>query len=256
MNTFENTLLKHKKLLFEHFHLNESENMVSDVDKLINHLKNKKKVLFITTSNRWIGDKQKAKSTILAEYIAEQLGNTTVIDASKLKIYDCEGNVSKHEGNNCGVKDAKLKDDKKNPTGNHRCWCSFNNKDDELWEITKPLFEADAIVFFVSTRWGQTNGIYQKLIERLTWLENRHSTLKEDNIIADKEAGIVLIGQNWNGSSVVDIQKQVLKFFGFKVPDTLSFNWQYLQDAKDETADSYKAAPKQFEKDFGVKIKD
>ena len=65
-----------------------------------------------------------------------------------------------------------------------------------------------------------------------------------------------MIGQNWNGSSVVDIQKQVLKFFGFKVPDTLSFNWQYLQDPKDETADSYKAAPKQFEKDFGVKIKD
>lgn len=256
MNTFEDTLLKHKKLLFEHFNLNESENMVSEVDKLINHLKNKNKVLFVTTSNRWVGDKQKPKSTILAQYIAEQLGNTTVIDASKLKIHDCEGNISKHEGNNCGVKESKLKDDKKNPTGNHRCWCSLNNKDDELWEITKPLFEADAIVFFVSTRWGQTNGIYQKLIERLTWLENRHSTLKEDNIIADKEAGIVLIGQNWNGSSVVDVQKQVLKFFGFKVPDVLSFNWQYLKDSKDETAESYKAAPKQFEKDFGVEIKD
>jgi hypothetical protein len=96
MNTFEDTLLKHKKLLFEHFNLNESENMVSEVDKLINHLKNKNKVLFVTTSNRWVGDKQKAKSTILAEYISEQLGNTTVIDASKLKIYDFECNVSKH----------------------------------------------------------------------------------------------------------------------------------------------------------------
>jgi multimeric flavodoxin WrbA len=152
------------------------------------------------------------------------------------------------------VKDSVLKDKEKNPTGNHRCWCSINNKDDELWKVSKRLFESDAIVFFVSTRWGQTNGVYQRLIERLTWLENRHSTLNEDNIISDKDAGIVLIGQNWNGENVVDTQKQVLKFFGFKVSNDLSFNWQYTQDAKNETQTGYKDAPKQFEKDFGVKV--
>jgi multimeric flavodoxin WrbA len=254
MNTFEDTLLKHKKLLFEHFNLNESVDMTSKLEKLIQTLKNKKKVLLITTSNRWVGDKQTPKSSILAEYVSKELDNVEIIDASKLNIYDCEGNVSKNEGNNCGVKDSVLKDKEKNPTGNHRCWCSINNKDDELWKISKSLFEVDAVVFFVSVRWGQTNGVYQRLIERLSWLENRHSTLKEDNIIKDKEAGIVLVGQNWNGDNVLDTQKQVLKFYGFKASDTLSFNWQYLQDPKDETLESYKAAPEAFEKDFGVKL--
>jgi multimeric flavodoxin WrbA len=254
VNIFENTFFKHKELLAEHFKLNESTNMSSELDSLIEHLKKKKKVLLITTSNRWVGDKQKPKSSILAEYISKELKDCEVIDASKLQIYDCEGNVSKHEKNNCGIKDAALKDKEKNPTGNHRCWCSINNKDDELWKVSKILFESDAIVFFVSTRWGQTNGVYQRLIERLTWLENRHSTLNEDNIIKDKEAGMVLIGQNWNGKTVVDTQKQVLQFFGFKVPDVLSFNWQYTTDSKDESQTGYQKAPAAFEKAFGVKV--
>jgi len=89
----------------------------------------------------------------------------------------------------------------------------------------------------------------------LTWLENRHSTLNEENIIKDKETGIVLIGQNWNGENVLDTQKQVLKFFGFKVPDVLSFNWQYLDNPKDESQNSYKKAPSAFEEAFDVKLK-
>lgn len=255
MNTFENTFNKHRKLLREHFMLNESAEYENKLDKLINHLKEKKKVLILTTSNRWVGDNQKAKSTVLAEYVADEIKNAEVIDVSKLKIYDCEGNVSKNEGNNCGVKAAALKDKEKNPSGNHRCWCSYNNKDDELWKISKVLFESDAVVFFGSVRWGQTNGVYQRLIERLTWLENRHSTLNEDNIIKDKDAGIVFIGQNWNGEQVLETQKNVLKFFGFNVPDQLSFNWQYLSDPKDESQNSYKKAPSAFEEAFDVKLK-
>jgi hypothetical protein len=36
----------------------------------------------------------------------EELGKNvvTIIDVSKLKIYECEGNVSDREGNNCGAK--------------------------------------------------------------------------------------------------------------------------------------------------------
>jgi multimeric flavodoxin WrbA len=255
MSNFEDTFLKHRKLLREHFMLTENAEYEGKLDKLIKHLKDKRKVLILTTSNRWVGDKQKPKSSVLAEYVAEEIGNAEVIDVSKLKIYDCEGNVSKNEGNNCGVKEAALKDKTKNPTGDHRCWCSYNNKDDELWKISKVLFESDAIVFFGSVRWGQTNGVYQRLIERLTWLENRHSTLNEDNIIKDKEAGVVFIGQNWNGETVAETQKNVLKFFGFKVPDELSFNWQYLTDPKDESQDSYKKAPSAFEEAFDVEIK-
>ena len=225
------------------------------INKIIEHLKGKERILFLTTSNRWEGDKEKPKSTLLAEFIKSKVGDKVeIIDVSKLIIYCCEGNVSRSDGNNCGVKDAVLKDKEKNPSGNHRCWASINNKDDELWKVSKPLFESDCIMFFISVRWGQTNSIYQKLIERLDWLENRHTTLKEDNIIADKEVGIIALGQNWNGENVINTQKQVLNFYGFKVVDELCFNWQFTKDAKDESEKSYKEAPKAFEKVFGIKV--
>ncbi len=134
------------------------------VNKIIEYLKNKDKVLLLTTSNRWEGDKETPKSTLLAEYIKEKVGsNVELIDVSKLTIHCCEGNVSRVEGNNCGVKDSVLKDKEKNPSGNHRCWASINNKDDELWKVSKPLLESDCIIFFISVRWGQANSIYQKL---------------------------------------------------------------------------------------------
>lgn len=228
----------------------------SKVEAMVEYLKGKENILFLTTSNRWEGDKEMPKSTQLAWHIESFLidKKIKIIDVSKLKIHCCEGNVSKAAGNNCGVKEATLKDKEKNPSGDHRCWASINNKDDELWRISKELFEADAVVFFASVRWGQANSIYQTLIERLNWIENRHTTLKENNIIEGKVAGLIVVGQNWNGSQVLDTQKKVLTFYGFEVPDQLTFNWQYTDDAKDETAESYKAAPEAFEQAFDFKL--
>ena len=93
---------------------------------------------------------------------------------------------------------------------------------------------------------------YQKLLERLTWLENRHSTLGESNLLQNKDSGVVIIGQNYHGKNVLSTQKAVLEFFGFKVPETLSFNWQYTSDSLDETNKSYKLAIKVFNKVFGL----
>ena len=223
-----------------------------DADRLASYLKGRRAV-FITTSNRWSQHDEKPKSSLLAEEIARRCG-AKVIDAAKLKIYICEGNVSGVNGNNCGVKDAKLQDSRKNPTGDHRCWASYNNPDDELWKISKAIFESDVVIFFTSVRWGQTNSIYQKLIERLNWLENRWTTLQEDNILIGKEAGIVVVGHNWNGENVLETQKQVLRFFGFEVPEGLSFNWQWTQNEWDESAEGYLQDPKDFVSDFDVPL--
>lgn len=81
--------------------------------------------------------------------------------------------------------------------------------------MSDEIFNSDIILFFGSIRWGQTNAQYQKLIERLTWLENRHSTLGEENLLMGKQAGFMCIGQNWNGANVVGVQKNVLNYFGF-----------------------------------------
>lgn len=224
----------------------------------IEFLETKEKVLFLTTSNRggWAVKEldEEPKSTKLAKSIQNYLGKSKckLIEVPDLKIYACEGNVSHKRGNECGLKKASLKDKEKNPTGNHRCWRNINNPDDELWKISKELFESDAVVFFGSIRWGQMNAQYQNLIERLTWLENRHTTLGESNLLKNVACGIIAIGQNWNGAEVIKTQKQVLSFFGFDVKDELSWNWQYTTNPKDETQKSYQNSSKKFDKTFNI----
>lgn len=215
--------------------------------------KDKKKVLLLSCSNRFNWDENNIdtpKSKILAVYLKEELGDKAVfIDVPELNIASCEGNVSRKEGNSCGVKKALLKNDKKNPSGYHRCWASLNEKSDELWKISKELFESDLVLFFVSIRWGQANMYYQKLIERLTWIENRHTTLGEKNIIEGIQSGFIAVGQNWNGENVTEIQKNVHKFYGFKPNDELYWNWQFTKNVNDETQKSYKEAFPKFVKD-------
>lgn len=221
--------------------------------RLYNYLKknNKKKILFLTTSNRWSGDKELPKSSIIAEELMKKLGDRCeIINVAKLKIFPCEGNVSTKRGNTCGLKDAKLNDKEKNPTGHIRCWASLNNKSDEMYKVANAIFEADIVIFFGSIRWGKMNAIYTSLIERLTWLENRHTTLGESNLLKDKEVGVVAVGHNWNGEESVKLEKEVLSFFGFKTPNQLSFNWQYLKNANDESKEEYVAEFGEFLKDF------
>lgn len=226
------------------------------MDRAISYLSKKENILFITTSNRYDGAPDKPKSTQLAYHMREKLAdkNVKILEIPNLNILPCTGNVSSIDGNNCGVKAALLKDKDKNPTGLIRCWQALQDKD-QMYKVANAIFEADAIVFFVSIRWGQTNHVYQKLIERLNWIENRHMTLGEDCIIKGKDAGIIAIGQNWNGSNVVKTEKQVFKFFGFNAPDAISFNWQYTDDAWDEKKSSYLNAPKIFQKVFGFLLK-
>ena len=207
-----------------------------------------KKILFLTTSNRWEGENELPKSSIIANELSKQLKSVEIINVSKLKIFPCEGNVSNHKGNNCGVKESMLKSN--NPDKFIRCWASLNNPTDEMHKVANAIHSADIIIFFGSIRWGKMNAIYTQLIERLTWLENRHTTLGESNLLKDKEAGIIAVGHNWNGKESIKLEKQVLSFFGFKTPDVLSFNWQHLNDANDETQSGYKNEYKSFLKDF------
>lgn len=231
--------------------MDPSEQLAHAAGSMLEHLSRHDRVLFLTTSNRWIGETggERPKSTRLALALAERLGPKRVVhlDIPLLKIYACEGNVSTARGNTCGGKDAVLNDPEKNPSGCHRCWASINNPDDELWRVSKALFESDAVVFFGSIRWGQMNAHYQKLIERLTWIENRHSTLGERNIVEHIEAGIVAIGHNWRGREVVETQTQVLSFFGFQTPPELSWNWSFTAPT-DETNASYKSAAAAFDR--------
>lgn len=213
--------------------------------KTIEHLQGKECV-FITTSNRW--DKELPKSSELAEVLASMIDpKPRIFDAFKLKIYPCEGNVSHRDGNHCGSKDAIMKNKEKNPGSFMRCWASLNNPDDELWRISKAIYEADSIVFFGSVRWGSMNATYQKLLERLTWIENRQSTLGEKNPVKGKEAGLIALGHNWRGKEVLDQQRAILEMFGFETPKELFFNHQWTNEMYDESMKGYVKDSKEFD---------
>jgi multimeric flavodoxin WrbA len=238
-----------------------SEEMVqSDAWKAVKDtldvLKKKKKVLLLSCSNRYNWDDKNIdipKSKMIAMYLNDELGDKSVlIDVPELKILPCEGNVSRKEGNSCGILKSKLKDKDKNPSGDHRCWVNINDKSDELWKISKELFESDVVIFFSSVRWGQANMYYQNLIERLTWIQNRHSTLGESNLVKDIESGFICVGQNWNGENVTETQKKVHEFYGFKPNDNFYWNWQYTKNVHDESLKSYKSAYNKFIKDTKI----
>jgi len=93
---------------------------------------------------------------------------------------------------------------------------------------------------------------YQKLIERLTWIENRHSTLGESNIVENIQSGFICTGQNWKGLDVTDTQKKVHSFYGFKTNSKFYWNWQYTNKMNDESPESYKDAFPAFVKKFKI----
>ena len=229
------------------------KSLVESCSGLVRYLEKRNGILLLTTSTRYRKHTWDVpKSTQLALRIEDRLRlekkRVTLLDVAKLKIHTCEGNISAKKGNNCGVLEAKLPDRSKNPTGHHRCWASINNPDDELYVVTRELFRSRVVVFFVSVRWGQTNSVYQRLFERLSWIENRFTTLGQSPIpqLKDLEAGIVVFGQNWNDARVLETQRQNFTWFGWKTPLPLSFYWQYTRDAEDESSESYLGAVEEF----------
>jgi multimeric flavodoxin WrbA len=224
----------------------------------IKELEKYKKVLLLTCSNRGeeVSKTQLPKSSILARVIHNNLDNSTIIDVTKLKIYPCEGNVSRMEGNVCGIKEALLDDPEKNPSGYHRCWASVHNPDDELWKISKELFESDCVVFFASVRWGAANMFYQKLIERLNWINNRFIPYGEENIIKNISSGFIIIGQHKYGDDIAELQYNNHEYYGFNVNKELYWNWNAENiEYDDETLQGYLDSYPEFFDEFKIKIK-
>jgi multimeric flavodoxin WrbA len=224
----------------------------------IKELEKYKKVLLLTCSNRGeeVSKTQLPKSSILARVIHNNLDNSTIIDVTKLKIYPCEGNVSRMDGNVCGIKEALLDDPEKNPSGYHRCWASVHNPDDELWKVSKELFESDCVVFFASVRWGAANMFYQKLIERLNWINNRFIPYGEENIIKNISSGFIIVGQHQYGDDITELQYNNHEYYGFDVNKELYWNWNAENiEYDDETLQGYLDSYPEFFDEFKIKIK-
>ena len=229
------------------------KSLVASCSRLLRHLEKRNDILLLTTSTRyrehtWDIPKSTQLACRIHSHLERKDKRATLLDVAKITIHTCEGNISAKKGNNCGVIEAKLPDPSKNPSGHHRCWASINNPDDELYLVSRELFRSRVVVFFVSVRWGQANSVYQRLFERLSWIENRFTTLGQKPIpeLRRLEAGIVLFGQNWNDARVLETQRQNFTWFGWKTPPPLSFYWQYTENAEDESSESYLGAVEEF----------
>jgi hypothetical protein len=230
------------------------DRLLAPCARLLRHLESRDDILLLTTSNRYAGHAwDTPKSTRLAAWIALHLERrrrrVVLLDVAKLRIHTCEGNISGGRGNHCGEPAARLKDGRKNPTGQHRCWASINNDDDQLHRVSRELLRSRVVVFFASARWGQTNSIYQRLLERLSWIENRVSSLGEPPIaqLEGLEAGMVLFGHNWRDAQILETQRQNFRWFGWKTPAALSFALQYARTASVESPESYLGAIREFD---------
>ena len=120
------------------------------------------------------------------------------------------------------VLEAKLRDKQENQTGQHRCWASINNKDDQLYKISRELFKfASGGLFRLRSMGTNEQRVSAPLrtpeLDRETesphWGEKRIPQLKK------LEAGIVLLVIPGTTNKFWQTQKQNFRWFGWKTPE-------------------------------------
>ena len=126
---------------------------------------------------------------------------------------------------------------------------------ERLWKVSKKLFESDCVIFFASVRWGAANMFYQKLIERLNWINNRYIPYGESNIIKDIDSGFIVVGQHVYGDKVCELQQSNHEYYGFNINKKLYWNWNAEEGSfDDETLQGYIESYPNFFEDFKINL--
>jgi hypothetical protein len=111
-------------------------------------------------------------------------------------------------------------------------------------------------MFFSSVRWGSANMYYQKLIERLNWINNRYIPYGESNIIKDTTSGFICVGQHQYADDICELQYGNHKYYGFNADKDLYWYWNAEDiDYNDETLQGYLESYPEFFEEFHIKIK-
>jgi hypothetical protein len=111
-------------------------------------------------------------------------------------------------------------------------------------------------MFFSSVRWGAANMFYQKLIERLNWINNRYIPYGESNIIKDTTSGFICVGQHSYAEQICQLQYNNHKYYGFDADEDLYWFWKAEDiNYNDETLQGYLESYPEFFEEFHIKIK-
>ena len=110
-------------------------------------------------------------------------------------------------------------------------------------DINKGNTSVRSLKVFVTDSQGLTAQARAKAVRK-----QLHYHLEKDRIERLKEEIIQ------TEKTLLETQKQVYEFYGFNVPEEISFSWQFTDDAEDESQESYKEAPASFGKEFEISI--
>lgn len=126
--------------------------------------------------------------------------------------------------------------------GAYRCWAhklSHENPSayggrDEMGVLYDGFLWADTVVFATSVRWESHSAILQKIIERMTTLQNRAVVYGEPNPLSGKRCGVVVTGHNAKAQSVASHLLEVFQWLGFDTAFFSQLVWQRTQNLHSE----------------------
>lgn len=153
------------------------------------------------------------------------------VDANTLHIVN---NLSCYAGGkfNCASFDA----------GRYRCWAhklSHENPDayggaDQMGVLYDGFRWADVVVFATSVRWESHSALLQKIIERMTTLQNRATVYGEPNPLSTKRCGVLVTGHNAKAQSVASHLIEVFQWLGFESCFFYQMVWQFTENLHSE----------------------
>jgi len=187
-------------------------------------------LLISTTTHQTSSTSQKILQVL--KYLFEAQGcRTKFINADELHIVK---NLSCYASGkmNCASYDA----------GRYRCWAhklSHDNPEqyggrDEMPVLYEGFDWADVVVFGTSTRWESHSALLQKIIERMTNLQNRNVVYGEPNPLAEKKCGVVVTGHNAKSQSVASHLLEVFQWLGFDTNIFYQIVWQKTDNLHSE----------------------
>lgn len=188
-------------------------------------------VLMVNTTSHTAPSTSKRLVSV-AKHLFEQNGcSVNVLDASKLHIVN---NLSCYSSGkfNCASYDA----------GKYRCWAhklSHENPSeyggkDQMGILYDAYDWADIVVFATSTRWESHSAILQKIIERMTTLQNRHTVYHEMNPLQGKRCGVIVTGHNAKSQNVASHLLEVFQWLGFDTRFYYQIVWQKTDNLHSE----------------------
>lgn len=166
--------------------------------------------------------------------ISERKNKVNMIDAGRLHIVE---NLSCYANGGSHCADPKA--------GKYRCWATYESIEDpekhggidEMPVIYDGIDESDIIIFSTSVRWMSHSALFQKIIERMNTLENRHSVYGEKNPLSGKKAGIIVVGQHYQSQKVAGSLSETMTLLGFQCSNSSIFSWQKSHNMNEEQAE-------------------